>query len=122
LDALSFELFEKKIKAAKTKTVGKLIVKEYPSTTASVDHFNALLNELRLKKKFVPDVIMIDYINLCASSRLKASSAADTYVYIKSVSEEVRGLAQKWSIPIWSATQLNREGFGSSDPDMTQVA
>ena len=122
LENLSKDMFEKRVKGAMNKTNGKLIIKEYPATTASVHHFKALLNELELKKKFVPDVIMIDYINLCASSRLKAGSASDTYVYVKSVAEEVRGFGQQCGIPIWSATQLNRSGFGSSDPDMTNTA
>jgi replicative DNA helicase len=83
-------------------------------------HFKSLLNELLLKKNFVPDVIMIDYLNLCASSRVKASD--NLYNYVKSIAEEVRGLAQQVGIPIWSATQLNRTGFASSDPDMTDTA
>ena len=122
LEKISKDMFDKKVKTAMSKTNGKLIIKEYPATTASIHHFKSLLNELELKKKFVPDVIMIDYINLCASSRLKAGSASDTYVYVKSVAEEVRGFGQQCGIPIWSATQLNRSGFGSSDPDMTNTA
>jgi replicative DNA helicase len=122
LDALSKDMYEKKIKKAKIKTNGKLIVKEYGATSASVTHFAALLSELKLKKHFVPDVIMIDYINLCASSRLKAASASDTYTYVKAVAEEVRGFAKIQNLPIWSATQLNRAGFGNSDPDMTNTS
>lgn len=122
LDALSKDMYGKKIEKAKVKTNGKLIVKEYGATSASVTHFKALLNELKLKKNFVPDVIMIDYINLCASSRLKASAASDTYTYVKAVAEEVRGFAKAQNLPIWSATQLNRSGFGSSDPDMTNTS
>jgi archaellum biogenesis ATPase FlaH len=122
LNALPKDMYMKKIDKLKVKTNGKLIVKEYPATTATVHHFKALLNELNLKKNFVPDVIMIDYINLCASSRLKASSASDLYTWVKSISEEVRGLAQQTTIPIWSATQLNRSGFSSSDPDMTNTS
>jgi replicative DNA helicase len=122
LEKISKDMFDKRVKTAMSKTNGKLIIKEYPATTASIHHFKSLLNELNLKKKFVPDVIMIDYINLCASSRLKAGSASDTYVYVKSVAEEVRGFGQQCGIPIWSATQLNRSGFGSSDPDMTNTA
>lgn len=122
LEALPKDLYTQKINKLRSKTNGKLIVKEYPSTSASVLHFKALLNELNLKKNFVPDVIMIDYINLCASSRLKPSSATDLYSWVKNISEEVRGLAQETTIPIWSATQLNRSGFGSSDPDMTNTS
>jgi replicative DNA helicase len=122
LQALSKDMYETKIQSLKSKTDGKLIVKEYPATSASVHHFRALLNELNLKKNFVPDVIMIDYINLCASSRLKPSSATDLYAWVKSIAEEVRGFSQSTGIPIWSATQLNRAGFSSSDPDMTNTS
>ena len=122
LDSLPKDLYEKRIKRAQVKTNGKLIVKEYGATSASVTHFAALLNELKLKKNFIPDVIMIDYINLCASSRLKAAAASDTYTYVKAVAEEVRGFAKMQNLPIWSATQLNRSGFGNSDPDMTNTA
>jgi replicative DNA helicase len=122
LETLPKDMYEKRVKNAMNKTNGKLIIKEYPATAASVHHFKALLNELELKKKFIPDIIMIDYINLCASSRLKAGNASDTYVYVKSIAEEIRGFGQQSGIPIWSATQLNRTGFGSSDPDMTNTA
>lgn len=122
LMVLPKSLYDDKINKAKQKTHGKLIIKEYPSTSASVLHFKALLNELSLKKDFVPDVILIDYLNICASSRIKASSANDTYTYVKSIAEEVRGLAQEFGLPIWSATQLTRTGYSSSDPDMTDVA
>lgn len=122
LEQLSKEMYLKRVESLRQKTDGRLIVKEYPSTTASVTHFKALLTELRLKKKFIPDVIMIDYINICASSRLSAGSAADTYIYVKTIAEEVRGFGQECGIPIWSATQLNRSGMASSDPEMTDVA
>lgn len=122
LESLPKDLYTQKIDKLRAKTNGKLIVKEYPATSASVHHFKALLNELNLKKNFVPDVIMIDYINLCASSRLKPSSATDLYSWVKSIAEEVRGMAQQTTIPIWSATQLNRSGFSSSDPDMTNTS
>jgi replicative DNA helicase len=122
LEALPKDLYQSKINKLKSKTDGKLIVKEYAATSANVNHFKSLLNELNLKKNFVPDVIMIDYINLCASARLKPSSATDLYTWVKSIAEEVRGLAQQTTIPIWSATQLNRSGFSSSDPDMTNTS
>jgi replicative DNA helicase len=122
LDKLSKDMFLSRVGKFRQKTHGNLIVKEYAATTASVIHFRALLNELQLKKNFTPDIILIDYLNICASSRIKASQAGDTYTYIKSIAEEVRGLAQQTSIPIWSATQLTRSGFGSTDPDMTDVA
>lgn len=122
LMALPKDLYLKKMNKLQSKTNGKLIIKEYAATTASVIHFKALLNELKLKKNFVPDVIMIDYLNLCASARLKPSGASDLYSWVKSIAEEVRGLAQQVEIPIWSATQLNRTGFNSSDPDMADTA
>lgn len=119
---LSKDMYDKKVERLKQKTQGKLIIKEFPATSATVVHIKALLNELRLKKNFVPDVIMIDYLNLMASSRIRASGAQDTYTYVKSIAEEVRGLAQQSALPIWSATQLNRAGYNSSDPDMTDTA
>jgi archaellum biogenesis ATPase FlaH len=122
LDKLSKDMYDKKVASLKNKTNGKLIIKEYPSTSASVHHFRALLNELKMKNEFTPDVILVDYINIMASARLAASSATDTYQYVKSIAEELRGFAQQSGIPVWSATQLNRTGFGSSDPDMTNVA
>jgi replicative DNA helicase len=122
LMALPKDLYLKKVKNLRNKTQGELIVKEYPGTSANVLHFKALLNELKLKKNFIPDVIMIDYLNICSSSRIKASGAQDLYSWVKSIAEEVRGLAQQTGIPIWSATQLNRTGFKSSDPDMADTA
>lgn len=119
---LSKDMYDKKIDKLKQKTQGKLIIKEFPATSATVVHIKSLLNELRLKKNFVPDVIMIDYLNLMASSRIRASGAQDTYTYVKSIAEEVRGLAQQTALPVWSATQLNRSGYNSSDPDMTDTA
>lgn len=114
------DLYEKKIKKIKEKTVGKLVIKEYPPTTAGADNFRHLLNELRLKKKFIPDIIYIDYLNLCKSSRLKFSG--DLYTYVKTVAEEIRGLAVEFNLPIISATQLNRGGFTSSDPGMEHTS
>jgi len=119
---LSEDSYEKKIKSLRNITNGELVVKEYPGTSANVNHFKALLNELKLKQNFIPDVIMIDYLNLCASSRLNSNGAGDLYGYVKSIAEEVRGFAQQVELPIWSATQLNRNGFKSSDPDITDTA
>lgn len=123
LIVLPEDLYISKINKLKVKTQGRLIIQEYAGAgTASVIHFHGLLNELLLKKNFKPDVIMIDYLNLCASARIKASGASDLYTYVKTITEEVRGLAQQIGIPIWSATQLNRTGYSSSDPDMTDTA
>jgi len=113
--------FEKKINLLKGRTSGKLIIKEYPTATAGVGHFRFLLNELKMKKNFVPDIIYVDYINICISMRLKGNNY-DSYSYIKSIAEELRGLAVEHNVPIISATQLNRPGFSSSDPDMTDTA
>lgn len=120
---IPLETFQRKIEKITQKTHGRLIIKEYPTATANVTHFRALLNELSLKKQFKPDIIYIDYLNICASARFKAGSAnATTYVYIKAIAEELRGLAQEYNVPIWSATQVTRAGFGSSDPGMDDVA
>jgi archaellum biogenesis ATPase FlaH len=115
------DLYQKKIEKLKETTHGKLIVKEYPTSSASTNHFRSLLNELNLKKNFVPDVIMIDYLNICSSSRIKPG-VANSYTYIKAIAEELRGLAVEFNVPLWSATQLTRGGYGSSDPDMTDTS
>lgn len=115
------DIYQKKIENLKSKTTGKLIVKEYPTSSASATHFRSLLNELNLKKNFVPDAIMIDYLNICSSSRIKPG-VANSYTYIKAIAEELRGLAVEFNVPLWSATQLTRGGYGSSDPDMTDTS
>jgi len=115
LAKLPKDLFEKKINLFKKKTTGKLIIKEFPTASANSLHFKALLNELYLKKNFKPDVIFIDYLNICSSSRMKMGGSVNTYSYIKSIAEELRGLAVEFKVPIWSATQTNRTGFVSSD-------
>lgn len=114
--------YEKKINFVKSKTSGKLFIKEYPTSCASVTHFRTLLNELRLKKNFVPDVIFVDYLNIIASSRMKMSGAVNSYTYIKAIGEELRGLAQEFNVPIVSATQTTRGAANSSDTDMTDIS
>jgi replicative DNA helicase len=109
------DVFEKKVNRLKTKTPGKLIVKEYPTASAGSGHFRHLLNELKLKKNFTPDIIYIDYLNICTSSRIKANAMANSYTLIKSIAEELRGLAVEHDVPIVSATQTTRSGFSSSD-------
>ena len=116
------DLYKKRIDNLKAKTTGKLIVKEYPTSSASAAHFRSLLNELHLKKNFVPDAIMVDYLNICASSRIKPGNGVNSYTYIKAIAEELRGLAVEYNVPVWSATQLTRSGYGSSDPDMTDTS
>jgi replicative DNA helicase len=120
LDSISKELFENKIVKLAKKTQGKLIIKEYPTSSAHVGHFKALLNELTLKKHFHPDVIFIDYLNICASSRYKANSGVNSYSYVKSIIEEIRALAVEYNVPIVSATQSGRNA--TTDPDMTDVS
>lgn len=115
LKDLSFERYSKKIENIQSKTKGKLIVKEYPTSTAHAGHFRHLLKELALKKNFVPDIIYIDYLNICASQRLNGSNNVNSYTYVKAIAEELRGLAVEFNVPIWSATQVNRTGFSSSD-------
>ena len=109
------DVFEKKVNRLKTKTPGKLIVKEYPTASAGSGHFRHLLNELKLKKNFSPDIIYVDYLNICTSSRIKANAMANSYTLIKSIAEELRGLAVEYDVPIVSATQTTRSGFSNSD-------
>jgi replicative DNA helicase len=123
LDSLSKENFNSKIKKVSDKVKGQLIIKEYPTAGAHVGHFRALLTELKMKKQFEPDVIFIDYLNICASSRIKGlSGGVNTYSLIKSIAEEVRGLAVEFNVPIWSATQVTRSGFNNSDVDLTDTS
>jgi replicative DNA helicase len=114
--------YEKKMKYLKSKTVGKLFVKEYPTAAANVNHFRTLLNELRLKKNFVPDVVFVDYLNICASSRMKMTGGVNSYTYIKAIGEELRGFAQEFNLPVVTATQTTRSGAASSDIDMNDVS
>jgi replicative DNA helicase len=109
------QMYYKKLEGFKSHLKGKLIVKEYPTATANVNHFRALLDELWMKKQFKPDIIFIDYLNICASARLKNGSNVNSYTYIKAIAEELRGMAVERSVPIFSATQVNRTGFNNSD-------
>ena len=108
-------VFDSRVDKLKEKTQGKLIVKEYPTTSAHSGHFRALLEELRLKKEFIPDIVFIDYINICASQRLKLSGNVNSYTYIKAIAEELRGLAVEYKVPIISATQTTRSGYSNTD-------
>lgn len=114
--------FENKVTSLSKKTQGTLIIKEYPTASAHSGHFKALLNELALKKSFRPDIIFIDYLNICASSRHKANGSANSYSYIKSIAEELRGLAVEFNVPIVSATQTTRSGYGNSDVELTDTS
>ena len=115
-------IFESKVTNLAKKTQGSLIIKEYPTASAHSGHFKALLNELALKKSFKPDIIFIDYLNICASSRYRAGSNVNSYSYIKAIAEELRGLAVEANVPIFSATQTTRSGFASSDVDLTDTS
>ena len=115
-------MFGTKVTNLTKKTQGQLIIKEYPTASAHSGHFKALLNELALKKSFKPDIIFIDYLNICASSRYRAGSNVNSYSYIKAIAEELRGLAVEANVPIVSATQTTRSGYGSSDVDLTDTS
>jgi len=116
LPNMSREMFRNKVEDIARKTTGKLIVKEYPTGSAHSGHFRALLNELKLKRQFQPDIIFVDYLNICASSRMKGMGGAiNSYNYIKAIAEELRGLAVEFDVPVFSATQTTRSGFSNSD-------
>ena len=114
-------LFSSKVNEIAKKTRGKLIIKEYPTASAHVGHFKALLSDLKLKKDFKPDIIFVDYLNICASVRYKGA-IVNSYTYVKAIAEELRGLAVECSLPIVSATQTTRSGYGNSDPDLTDTS
>lgn len=122
LALLPQKMFEDRMARVRSKTQGKLIIKEYPTSSAHAGHFRGLLNEVQLKKDFVPDIVYIDYINICASSRYKASTNLNSYTLVKAIAEELRGLSVEFNIPIVTATQVTRSGFGNSDMEMTDVA
>lgn len=122
LMVISHETFMRKISQLKNKTQGKLKVKEYPTASAGAANFRYLLNEYRIKNNFIPDVIFIDYINICASTRIKGYGNHNSYTIIKAIAEELRGLAVEFNVPLWSATQLTRSGFTSSDVGLEDTA
>ena len=115
-------MFESKVNKISQKTQGNFIIKEYPTASAHSGHFKALLNDLSLKKSFKPDIIFIDYLNICASSRHKSNSSINSYTYIKAIAEELRGLAVEANVPIVSATQTTRSGYGNSDVELTDTS
>ena len=121
LSDLPKPMFDKKVAKISKKTQGSLIIKEYPTASAHSGHFKALLNELALKKSFKPDIIFVDYLNICASQRYKGS-IVNSYTYVKAIAEELRGLAVETNVPIVSATQTTRSGYGSSDIDLTDTS
>jgi replicative DNA helicase len=116
------QMFENKVTNLAKKTQGTLIIKEYPTASAHSGHFKSLLNELALKKSFRPDIIFIDYLNICSSSRFRGGSNVNSYTLVKSIAEELRGLAVEFNVPIVSATQTTRSGYGSSDVELTDTS
>ncbi len=122
LEALSKSMYDTKMNALKNKANGTLIVKEYPTASANAQHFQALLKELKIKKQFTPDIIYIDYLNICCSSRMKQTANVNSYTYIKAIAEEMRGLAVENNVPVVSATQTTRTGFSNDDLDLTDVS
>lgn len=122
VNSLTRDSYSKKINRVSSKTSGKLIIEEFPTSGANALHFKSLIEELRIKKKFVPDIIFIDYINICSSSRLKAHVASNPYVYVKAIAEEMRGLAVEYNACVISATQTNRAGFNNSDVDLDHTS
>lgn len=121
LETLPKPMFDSKIEKVNNKTKGRLIIKEYPTASAHVGHFKALLQELSIKKSFVPDIIYVDYLNICNSSRYKGA-IVNSYTFVKSIAEELRGLAGEHNVPIVSATQTTRSGYGNSDVDLTDTS
>jgi len=122
LSNLPKDVYDKKVEKVRKNTVGKLIIKEYPTALASTTHFRTLLNELLLKKSFRPDIIFIDYLNICCSARVKPGSNINSYTYIKAIAEEIRGLAVEFKVPIVSATQTTRSGYSSTDVELTDTS
>ncbi len=122
LMSMDKDSYDKKMNYLKSKTIGKMFIKEYPTAAANVNHFRTLLNELRLKKNFVPDVVLVDYLNICASARMKMSAGVNSYTYVQAIAQELRGFAQECNIPVITATQTTRGAATSSDVDMTDVS
>lgn len=122
LTVLPRDSYEKKVERVRSKTTGKLIIKEYPTASAGASHFRHLLSELKLKKNFVPDIIYIDYLNICVSSRLKFGANVNSYTYVKSIAEELRGLAVEFNVPIVSATQTTRSGYSNTDVSLEDTS
>jgi archaellum biogenesis ATPase FlaH len=122
LETLPKPIYDKKLDRVKGKTSGKLIIKEYPTACAGSGHFRYLLNELKLKRAFVPDIIYVDYLNICMSSRVKGGAQVNSYTLVKAIAEEIRGLAVEFNVPIVSATQTTRSGYSNSDPGLEDTS
>ena len=122
LKVIDRDIFENRISKIANKTQGKLIIKEYPTASAHTGHFRALLEELKMKREFMPDIIFIDYLNICASQRMKQGANINSYTYVKAIAEEIRGLAVEYNVPIVSATQTTRSGYTNSDPGLEDTS
>ena len=122
LSSMPKETYIKKVDRLKETTKGKLIIKEYPTASANVTHFKHLLNELKLKRQFIPDIIYVDYLNICSSARIKHGSNVNSYTFIKAIAEELRGLAVEFKVPLVSATQTTRSGYSSTDVELTDTS
>lgn len=122
ISELPRSIFESKVNSISQKTQGTLIIKEYPTASAHCGHFRSLLNDLYLKKSFKPDIIFVDYMNICASSRYKANMSVNSYSYVKAIAEELRGLAVEYDVPLITATQVNRSGASNTDMDITDTS
>ena len=122
INEISRGMYDTKMESLKTKTHGTLIVKEYPTASANTHHIQALLKELKIKKQFTPDIIYVDYLNICCSARMQQTASVNSYTYIKAIAEEMRGLAVEHDIPVVSATQTTRTGYGNEDLDLTDVS
>jgi replicative DNA helicase len=122
LEQMPLKQYESKVDNLKRTCRGKLIITEYPTAAANVTHFRVLMEELKIKKKFVPDVIFVDYLNICSCARFKMGNGMNSYTYVKGIAEELRGIAKQFNVPLWTATQVNREGAKSSDMEMTDTS
>ena len=122
LKVLPRDVYTKRIERIRSKTKGKLVIKEYPTGSAHAGHFRHLLNELKMKQGFKPDIVCIDYLNICASSRVKGAAAANSYTLVKSIAEEIRGLAMEYNCAVITSSQFNRDGYGNSDVDLTNTS
>ena len=122
LKDLPKQMYDKRIAKLREKTDGRVIVKEYPTASAHANHFKSLLNELYLKKQFKPDIIFVDYLNICASSRFKPGGSVNSYTYVKAIAEELRGLAVEFNLPVVTATQTTRSGYSNTDVDLTDTS
>jgi len=122
LHTISKQDYDRKFDVLRSKTQGKLIIKEYPTASASTLHFRSLLQDLHLKKNFKPEIIFVDYLNICSSARMKPGNSVNSYTYIKAIAEELRGLAVEFAVPIVSATQTTRSGFTNSDPGLEDTS